>query len=239
MTFWKYSHTPAMHLPYPCHALSTGAGKPVVNGWQVWQVQVWLLKCYTCGTPYPFRRYHRYQWCHGVWMLLKLINNKAMQHQWVLSSGFAHGSTLTDMAQIIAVASSTIIFLLDIMEVPEVCYVLQLWLTLLIVASQSHTGDVLARAFHKMLVEHGLTQKVSMMAPAPLPLLTSDLDLDICWWQHDIEQQADSMFTSITQCVWICQLCLVLQPHDAIVCEGSALTICLCCFYHLACWAWT
>jgi hypothetical protein len=71
-------------------------------------------------------------------------------------------------------------FLLDIMEVPEVRYVLQLRLTLLIVALQSHTGDALARAFHKMLVEHGLTQKVSMMAPAPLPLLTSDLDLDIC-----------------------------------------------------------
>ncbi|KAF8221742.1 hypothetical protein L208DRAFT_1062671, partial [Tricholoma matsutake] len=31
-------------------------------------------------------------------------------------------------------------FLLNIMEVPE-----------------SHTGDALARAFHKMLVEHGLT----------------------------------------------------------------------------------
>jgi hypothetical protein len=34
-------------------------------------------------------------------------------------------------------------FLLDVIEVPE-----------------SHTGDALARAFHKMLVEHGLTQKV-------------------------------------------------------------------------------
>ncbi|KAF8226560.1 hypothetical protein L208DRAFT_1063084, partial [Tricholoma matsutake] len=36
-------------------------------------------------------------------------------------------------------------FLLNIIEVPE-----------------SHTGNALARAFHKMLLEHGLTQKVSV-----------------------------------------------------------------------------
>jgi hypothetical protein len=34
-------------------------------------------------------------------------------------------------------------FLLDVIEIPD-----------------SHTGDALAWVFHKMLVEHGLTQKV-------------------------------------------------------------------------------
>ena len=52
-------------------------------------------------------------------------------------------------------------FLLDIIEVPEVRSILLLQYHLLIVANQSHTGDALARAFHKMLVEHGLTEKVS------------------------------------------------------------------------------
>lgn len=66
-------------------------------------------------------------------------------------------------------------FLLDIIEVPKVCSILLLQYHLLIVVNQSHTGDALAQAFHKMLVEHGLTEKVS---PTPTTSTVHSLPLE-------------------------------------------------------------
>jgi hypothetical protein len=55
--------------------------------------------------------------------------------------------------------SHVLAFVLDIVEVPEVCYPLSSQKHLLIMF-QSHTGEALAWAFHNMLVEHALVNKV-------------------------------------------------------------------------------
>lgn len=51
-------------------------------------------------------------------------------------------------------------FVLDIVEVPEVRYPLVLPKTHKLIMFQSHTGEALAQAFHDMLVEHALVNKV-------------------------------------------------------------------------------
>ena len=42
-----------------------GMGEPTVSGQRVWWVQVWSLKCHTCGMLYPFRQ------CHGYWRVFE------------------------------------------------------------------------------------------------------------------------------------------------------------------------
>jgi hypothetical protein len=53
-------------------------------------------------------------------------------------------------------------FVLDIVEVPEVSSPVCILINIVhLVIVQSHTGEALAQAFHDMLVEHKLTNKVS------------------------------------------------------------------------------
>ena len=53
-------------------------------------------------------------------------------------------------------------FVLDIIEVPEVRLLVHTTYStnVHLLVLQSHTGEALARAFHDMLVKHGLTDKV-------------------------------------------------------------------------------
>lgn len=54
-------------------------------------------------------------------------------------------------------------FLLDVKEVPEVCSIVFIHLSILICFFQSHTGATMANAFQEMLEEHGLTEKVNTL----------------------------------------------------------------------------
>ena len=58
--------------------------------------------------------------------------------------------------------------------------------TLFIAGIQSHTGETLAKAFHDMLIEHKLSNKVSKFVLNLSILISDSLSVDSCfqWWQH-------------------------------------------------------
>jgi hypothetical protein len=56
-------------------------------------------------------------------------------------------------------------FLLDFVEVPEVCYLLAAIVSSRLTVFKSHTGVVLANAFQQMLERFGLEEKVRLCSP--------------------------------------------------------------------------
>ena len=85
-----------------------------------------------------------------------------------------------------------LVFLLDIIEVPEICSFYSVSTYVSSQLFQSHTGKVQAREFNEMLIHYGIADKVCSDNQIYSINLTY-IDPIICWWQCIFQWQANGI----------------------------------------------